>query len=154
MHPLLPFENHFRPIARYQIAGEDQPSRLLSSLNCARLTGVSLINALDFPFTAISLLNTSSSSASKFIIFKKISYTLLLSALKTPSTMHFFSLFTNADESALSPRINPNAPTIMDLPAPVSPVMTFTSLRKFNINSINDGIILNRKLFQHELQFK
>jgi hypothetical protein len=42
----------------------------------------------------------------------------------------------------------------MDLPAPVSPVTTFNPPRKFYINSIDDGVVLNRKLFQHEAQFK
>jgi hypothetical protein len=37
--------------------------------------------------------------------------------------IHFSSLFFNELRSALFPNTKPNAPKIMDFPAPVSPVM-------------------------------
>ena len=38
--------------------------------------------------------------------------------------MHFFDLSRFTDKSALFPRIKEIPPTIIDLPAPVSPVIT------------------------------
>ena len=49
---------------------------------------------------------------------------------KTPSIMHFLDLSRLTERSALLPRINEIPPTNIDLPAPVSPVITVKPLLK------------------------
>ena len=54
---------------------------------------------------------------------------------KVPSITHLTLGSLKAFKSALSPRIRPRAPSIIDLPDPVSPVITLNPFKKSISNS-------------------
>ena len=92
------------------------------------MTGESLINDLELPFFLISLLIMRSSSISKSIL-TSCSRTCSFKE-KIPSTIHFEFGSLRILLVDLAPIKSSIAPKIIDLPAPVSPVITVNSFLK------------------------
>ena len=95
---------------------------------------MSFANDLLFPLSAISRRKMVSSSKSTSYCLNKVFKSLL--TLKVPSITHFFSPLRITAESARAPNSNCSASNIIDLPAPVSPVITDKPLVNSNLSSL------------------
>ncbi len=82
------------------------------------------------PDIEISLLMIVMGSTSNSSLIKQALITSF-SEMSKYASITLFSLLSRTDEvSARSPNISPNAPRIIDFPAPVSPVIIFNCLSK------------------------